>query len=60
MYVLEDGEYKPIKQSEIFPEFPIVDWVKEGLQRNHEIGRSPTLREFRQQIRLLENWSEKI
>ncbi|MDB9518353.1 Uma2 family endonuclease [Roseofilum reptotaenium CS-1145] len=55
MYVLEDGEYKPIEQSKSFPEFPIADWVKEGLKRSYEIGRSPALREFRQQIRLLEN-----
>lgn len=50
MYVLEDGEYKPIEQSKSFPEFPIADWVKEGLKRSYEIGQSPALREFRQKI----------
>lgn len=55
MYPLENGEYQEIKQSKIFPQFPIIDWVEEVLARSYAIGRSPALREFRQQIRRLEN-----
>lgn len=55
MYALENGEYQEIKQSKIFPQFPIIDWVEEVLERSYAIGRSPALREFRQQIRRLEN-----
>ncbi len=51
IYVLESGRYQQVSISPTFPQLPVLEWITEALDRSVEIGRSPALRAFRQQVR---------
>lgn len=48
---LEDGKYVNFPSSRIFPELPIVELIAEFVAQSVTLGRSPTLRAFRDRIR---------
>ena len=49
--VLQDGKYVNFSSSRIFPELPIVELIAEFVAQSATLGRSPTLRAFRDRIR---------
>lgn len=49
--VLEDGKYVNCPSSRIFPGLPIVELIAEFVSQSVTLGRSPTLRGFRDRIR---------
>ncbi|MEG4804489.1 Uma2 family endonuclease [Microcoleus sp. ARI1-B5] len=49
--VLEDGKYVNCLSSRIFPGLPIVELIAEFVSQSVTLGRSPTLRGFRDRIR---------
>ncbi|NJM59931.1 MAG: Uma2 family endonuclease [Oscillatoriales cyanobacterium RU_3_3] len=49
--VMQDGKYVDRPSSQIFPEWPIVEMIAESLTDSITLGRSPTLRAFRDRIR---------
>lgn len=49
--VLQDGKYVDVPSSGIFPEWPIVELIGESLADSITLGRSPTLRAFRDRVR---------
>ncbi len=54
--ILEDGKYVESQISPIFPGLPVIELITASLAQSVSIGRSPTLRLFRNQVRqLIEN-----
>lgn len=51
--VLQDGRYVKLPSSPIFPGLPIVEMIAQFVAQSTTIGRSPTLRTFRDRIRQL-------
>ncbi|MCP2732148.1 Uma2 family endonuclease [Limnofasciculus baicalensis] len=51
--ILEDGKYLESQISPIFPGLPIIELITESLVQSVSLGRSPTLRLFRNQVRQL-------
>ena len=49
--VLQDGKYVNFSSSRIFAELPIVELIAEFVAQSVTLGRSPTLRAFRDRIR---------
>ena len=49
--VLQDGKYVNFSSSPIFAELPIVELIAEFVAQSVTLGRSPTLRTFRDRIR---------
>lgn len=49
--VLQNGKYVDFPSSPIFPGLPIVELIAEFVDRGVTLGRSPTLRAFRDRIR---------
>ncbi|QSJ16071.1 Uma2 family endonuclease [Nostoc sp. UHCC 0702] len=49
--ILQDGKYIKSEISLIFPNLPIVDVIPRFVEQSRSIGRSPTLRAFRQWVR---------
>jgi Uma2 family endonuclease len=51
IYVLQSGRYQQVSISPTFSQLPVLAWITDALDRSLEIGRSPALRDFRQQVR---------
>ncbi|MEG4341769.1 Uma2 family endonuclease [Microcoleus sp. A003_D6] len=49
--LLEDGKYVNFPSSRIFPGLPVVELIAEFVAQSVTLGRSPTLRGFRDRIR---------
>ncbi|WP_199245306.1 Uma2 family endonuclease [[Phormidium] sp. ETS-05] len=49
--VLQGGKYVESQSSPTFPGLPVVDLITEFIGISAKIGRSPTLRSFRQRVR---------
>ncbi len=52
IYVLHAGAYQLSTMSHIFRDLPVLTMIQNLLERSATIGRSQSLREFRQDIRL--------
>lgn len=52
--VLQDGRYVAFPRSPIFPGLPIVEMIAEFVAQSTSLGRSASLRNFRDRIRRLE------
>jgi Uma2 family endonuclease len=51
IYVLQSDRYQQVSISPTFSQLPVLAWITDALDRSLEIGRSPALRDFRQQVR---------
>lgn len=51
--ILQEGKYIGSQSSPIFPELPIIELITEFVAQSVTLGRSPTLRAFRDRIRQL-------
>ena len=49
--ILQDGKYIKSEISPTFPNLPIIDVIPRFVEQSRTIGRSPTLRAFRQWVR---------
>ncbi|MFN6529525.1 hypothetical protein [Nostoc sp. ChiSLP03a] len=51
MVTLQDGKYIESEISSSFPNLPIVKEIPRFIEQSRTLGRSPTLRAFRQWVR---------